>query len=299
MRNIDKPKKMDFSSENNGNSVDQGKIQRHRQYLKRLERLRPIDDDFMRCVFNDSERLGEFVLRIILDRPDLIITSMQTQKDMKMLGGARSLCLDAYGEDSDGKKYDLEIQRDNRGADPYRARYHSSAIDVRNLKAGQEFTELPETYVIFITEHDIFHAGEPVYPVERINLKTGQSFDDGEHIIYVNGEYEGTSDLGWLIHDFKCTNAADMHYKMLRDRVKFLKESEEGQVYMCSVMEEIRTEGIAEGRTEGIAEGIARGIRKNIVTLRRVGTADAKIKSLLMEEYQISAEEADSYLGSV
>lgn len=64
---------------------------------------------------------------------------------------------------------------------------------------------------------------------------------------------------------------------------------------MCSVMEEIRT----EGRTEGIAEGIARGIRKNIVTLRRVGTADAKIKSLLMEEYQISAEEADSYLGSV
>ena len=60
---------------------------------------------------------------------------------------------------------------------------------------------------------------------------------------------------------------------------------------MCSVMEEIRT--------EGIAEGIARGIRKNIVTLRRVGTADAKIKSLLMEEYQISAEEADSYLDSI
>lgn len=42
MRNIDEPKKMDFSGENNGNSADQGKILRHQQYLKRLERLRLI-----------------------------------------------------------------------------------------------------------------------------------------------------------------------------------------------------------------------------------------------------------------
>lgn len=35
---------------------------------------------------------------------------------MKRLVGARSICLDAYGTDSYGKKYDLEIQRaDNIG----------------------------------------------------------------------------------------------------------------------------------------------------------------------------------------
>ena len=37
---------------------------------------------------------------------DLMIIDCQTQKDMKRLAGARSVCLDAYGTDSAGKKYD-------------------------------------------------------------------------------------------------------------------------------------------------------------------------------------------------
>ncbi len=51
-----------------------------------------------------------------LGKPDLIITDCQTQKDMKRLTGACSICLDAYGVDSENKKYDLEIQRENREA---------------------------------------------------------------------------------------------------------------------------------------------------------------------------------------
>ena len=79
----------------------------------------------MRCLFKDNIPLVEFVLRIITDKPDLMITNCETQKDMKRLAGARSICLDAYGMDSAGKKYDLEIQRQDKGADPHRARYHS------------------------------------------------------------------------------------------------------------------------------------------------------------------------------
>lgn len=74
-----------------------------RQYqedLQRLRGLRPIDDDFMHCLFKDIIPLAEFVLRIITDKPDLIITDCETQKDMKRLAGARSICLDAYGTDS-------------------------------------------------------------------------------------------------------------------------------------------------------------------------------------------------------
>ncbi|WP_277935304.1 hypothetical protein [Parablautia muri] len=48
------------------------------------------------------------MLRIITDKPDLIIINCEIQKDMKRLAGARSICLDAYGTDSTGKKYDLE-----------------------------------------------------------------------------------------------------------------------------------------------------------------------------------------------
>ena len=74
--------------------------------------------------------------------------------------------MDAYGTDSDRKKYDLEIQRADKGAEPYRARYHSSVLDIENLHSGQEFKELPDTYTIFITEEDFFGMGKPVYPIE-------------------------------------------------------------------------------------------------------------------------------------
>ena len=81
--------------------------------------------------------------------------------------------MDAYGTDSDRKKYDLEIQRADKGAEPYRARYHSSVLDIEKLHSGQEFKELPDTYTIFITEEDFFGMGKPVYPIERMNLAAG------------------------------------------------------------------------------------------------------------------------------
>ena len=218
----------------------------HQEDLQRLRLLRPIDDDFMRCLFKDNIPLAEFVLRIITDKPDLIITDCETQKDMKRLAGARSICLDAYGTDSDGKKYDLEVQRQDKGADPHRARYHSSVMDIENLHSGQEFKELPDTYTIFIIEKDFYGHGEAVYPIERINLATGKSFEDGEHILYVNGEYRGESDIGKLMHDFNCTKADDMNFELMANRTRYLKENPKGVSEMCKIMEDMRSESLKE-----------------------------------------------------
>lgn len=224
--------------------------QKHQKDLQRLHDLRPIDDDFMRCLFKDNIPLVELVLRIITSKPDLVITDCQTQKDMKRLVGARSLCLDAYGADSSGKKYDMEVQRADKGAEPHRARYHSSVMDVENLNAGQNFIELPDTYTIFIIEKDFFGMGKPVYSIERINLDTGKPFEDGEHILYVNGEYRGDSDIGKLMHDFNCTDADNMNFKLMADRTRYLKENPKGVSEMCKVIEDMRKEERAEERAE-------------------------------------------------
>ena len=133
--------------------------------------------------------MAELVLRIIVGKPDLTLTKCETQADLKRVTGARSICLDAYAADSTGKKYDIEIQRSDNGADPHRARYHSSVMDVENLDKEQDYRELPDTYVIFITEKDYYKAGKPVYVVQNINLTLGLPFEDGTHILYVNGEY--------------------------------------------------------------------------------------------------------------
>ena len=230
--------------------------QQYQEDLQRLRGLRPIDDDFMRCLFKDNIPLAEFVLRIITDKPDLIITDCETQKDMKRLAGARSICLDAYGTDSVGKKYDLEVQRQDKGADPHRARYHSSVMDIENLHSGQEFKELPDTYTIFIIEKDFYGQGKAVYPIERINLATGKSFEDGEHILYVNGEYRGESDIGKLMHDFNCTQAADMNFELMAERTRYLKENPKGVQEMCKMMEDMRKESLKEVAKRMLADGM-------------------------------------------
>ena len=227
----------------------------HQEDLQRLRLLRPIDDDFMRCLFKDNIPLAEFVLRIITDKPDLIITECETQKDMKRLAGARSICLDAYGTDLVGKKYDLEVQRQDKGADPHRARYHSSIMDIENLHSGQEFKELPDTYTIYIIEKDFYGQGKAVYPIERINLATGKSFEDGEHILYVNGEYRGDSAIGKLMHDFNCTKADDMNFELMANRTRYLKENPKGVSEMCKIMEDMRIESLKEVALRMLAAG--------------------------------------------
>lgn len=260
-----------------------------------MKKLRPIDDDFIRCLFKDNIPLAEFALRIITGKRDLVITSCETQKDMKRLVGARSICLDAYGMDAAGKKYDLEMQRQDKEADPHRARYHSSVLDVENLHSGQEFEELPETYVIFIIEKDFYGKGKPVYSIERMNLDTGKPFGDGEHILYVNGEYRGDSDLGRLMHDFNCANANDMHFEEMAKRTRYLKESPEGVSRMCEVLEDMRKESLEEGRKQGRKEEMTQTAQRmldaGIYELEEV----VKISTLSLEEVmQLKAKQKDN-----
>ena len=231
------------------------KEKRHQEDLDRLRSFRPMDDTFMRGLFKENLPLAELVLRIITGKPDLILTKCETQADMKRVTGARSICLDAYATDSAGKKYDIEVQRADNGADPHRARYHSSVMDVENLDEKQDYKELPDTYVIFITENDYYKAGEPVYTIQNMNLTLNRPFNDGAHILYVNGEYRDDSEIGRLMHDFNCTSADEMNFELLAERTRYLKENPKGVSEMCKVMEDLRDESYAEGRAEGYAEG--------------------------------------------
>ena len=191
------------------------KEKQRQRNLAGLAEMRPLDDTLMRRMFKDNIELAQGVLRIILDKPDLIIKSLKTQVDMKQVGGARSICLDASGIDSKGTRYDIEVQKASYGADIHRARYYSSVLDVENLRAGQEFNALPEIYIIFITEKDTFKDGKGIHLIERYDVTNGQAIDDGSHIIYVNGQYQDETDLGRLMHDFNCKNASDMHFSFM------------------------------------------------------------------------------------
>ena len=232
------------------------------QVLKIVMGYRPIDDNFMIHIFKNNNPLVEYVLRIILGKDDLVVESSETQFELGVLG-YRNLKLDVYAKDKDGKVYDIEIQRDSSGAIPKRARYHSSAIDATYLNKGDDFDALPESYVIFFTEKDIMKENEPLYTIDRIIGQTGKAFNDGTHIIYVNGQYKDVhTALGKLIHDFICTEAKDMLCEPMAEITKYYKETPEGVNSMCKSVEDY-AKSYAEKYAKEYAEEYAKKERQN------------------------------------
>ena len=104
-----------------------------------------------------------------------------------------------------------------------RARYNSALIDANVTEPGDQYEDLNETFVIFITENDVMKAGLPIYHIDRVVRETGKLFEDEEHIIYVNSQIKDETKLGRLMHDFSCTDAKDMYNKVLADRVRYFK----------------------------------------------------------------------------
>ncbi len=226
--------------------------ERYQKYYWKIWNLRIIDDDFMRKILADKTCL-QLVLRIIMEKPDLEIVEVNVQFDMKNLQG-RSLELDVLAVDGRGGIYDIEVQRDDQKASPKRARYHSALIDANTLNPGEDFNNLFQNYVIFITENDVIGKGLPIYHVERIIQETGGMFGDGTHILYVNANIQDDTELGKLMHDFMCPNPDQMHYSILARQTRYYKETEKGVTSMCRIFEEVKEEGRAEGREEGREE---------------------------------------------
>ena len=220
--------------------------QKHQEDLQRLRGFRLLDDDFLTKCFEGDMASIELVLQIVLEKPDLKVLDVRTQVFVENLLN-RSVRLDILATDSTGAKLNVEVQRSDKGAGRKRARYNSSMMDANLLKKGEDFDKLPETWVIFITENDVMEKGLPLYPIERCFLGTGERFEDGSHILYVNGAYRGDTPIGKLMHDFSCTDAADMYYGILADRVRFFKESKEGIEIMCRAMEDMRNQTLKEG----------------------------------------------------
>ncbi|MGN0168633.1 MAG: nuclease [Acetatifactor sp.] len=224
-------------------------------YLDKLARFRLLDDDFMTQVFQDNTPAVELLLNIVLGRDDISVTNFETQRVVSGRG-YRSIRMDIHAVNGSGEEADIEIQRQDRGAGSRRARLHSAILDSSMLKAGQEFDEIADSYVIFITENDIYGAGEPIRSfTRRCDQKPEEQFGDGNHVIYVNGAYKNDDEpIGRLMHDFRCVSAVDMFYSELADKVRELKETKGGQDRMCKLMEDMRNEAAAEARLEQARE---------------------------------------------
>lgn len=213
------------------------------------------DDAYMQAFFNNDIPNTELVLRIILDKPDLKVETVGIQQRLINSQGHDGV-VDVLATDKIGKIYNIEIQNDMREATPRRARYYSSLLDTNHLEEGEDYSKLPETYIIFITKGDYFKLDEPIHNIEMaIKKHLDVDVNYGVHLIYVNGNYRGDDPLGLLMKDFSCKNPADMYYNSIREKTDKLK-ADGGVLMHGPVMDKLIREEIIANDLEYIKRGV-------------------------------------------
>ncbi|MCM1225341.1 MAG: hypothetical protein NC548_63930, partial [Lachnospiraceae bacterium] len=88
-------------------------------------------------------------------------------------------------------------------------------------------------------------------------------------------------------HDFACTNPADMQYKILAERARYLKESKEGQKVMCKAMEEMRKDARQEADIAARKKAACRMIKAGKLSYEEI----AVYQDFTVEEVEELADE--------
>ena len=267
----------------------EGLEQRYKRYKEKIKHFTIMNDIFMRNVLKEIS-CTEYILQVIMNRTGLKVIDQTLQKDYKNLQG-RSAILDCVAKDAENNHFNVEIQDENDGASPKRARYHCGLLDMNLLNPGEPFDSLPETYIIFITKNDVLGYNRPISHIQRRINETEDIFQDGQHILYVNSKKQDDTELGRLMHDLHCEEADEMYSNILSTRVHQLKETAEGVNQMCQELEEIYN----EGEQSGVQKGELKKARETTLALLEMGMSAeqiAKAVNLSIETIQNWISEA-------
>ena len=116
---------------------------------------------FMRVALRDKKAC-QYVLRILTGIPDLVVKAVRTEYRVSKIT-SHDVVLDVLAEDGNGKIYNIEIQRTDTVDHARRVRLHGAMIDSEYLEKGKPYADLPDLFIIYISETDLWKAGFTTY----------------------------------------------------------------------------------------------------------------------------------------
>ena len=234
---------------------------------KPIEELTFTDDFLFGRVMQNPEickGLLERLLEIKIDKIEYPVL----QKVISPHYQSKGIRLDVFVEDY-SRVFDIEIQNILDDNLPKRTRYYQSMMDVDLLLKGNNYTELKESFVIFVCKDDFFGLNLPCYTFSNIcKEKTDLQLGDMAHKIIFNASafkneknLEKKSILEYII-DKKSTSDFTTQLDNLVERTK-LDELFRGD-YMAWGLAEFDAEqrGKKEGYSAGLSDGISQGIQQ-------------------------------------
>ena len=203
---------------------------------KRIEDLTFIDDGMFQAVMHEPgicEKVIERLLHIKVDK----IVYPELEKPIKPFYSTKGVRLDVYLKDNN-KIIDVEMQTYKQDAIGKRTRYYQSMIDIDSLMKGQGYSELLDSYVLFICNYDPFEKeknvgfGLPCYTFRNTcNENPAVSLDDKSiKVIYNASAYEAVKDekVRDFLHFIMTNDPGENGFnKLLAETVKRLKENDE------------------------------------------------------------------------
>lgn len=253
---------------------------------KYVQKFNVFDDTFFEMVAKDKDAV-EDILRVILHDPELIFTRLIPQNSVKNLYG-RSVRLDALCVTGGGRHINVEVQKGDNDNHAKRVRYNASCITANVSEPGENYENISDVYVIYISEFDVFNRRRRLYHVERsfCDKEGVVPVHDGEHLIYVNASREIDTEaeddvVAELMQFFKHSEGQNDKFRRLTNRVHDLKNNESEVDTVCKLVEDFAKE-YAKNRAKEMICGLV-----------RKGALSAEIGA---EQLELSMEEFDELL---
>ncbi len=261
-----------------------------------------ISNDFMFAKVMRNTELCKGMLERLLDIQIDHIEYPEEQKAINISKDSKSVRLDVYLKDEKGTVYNIEIQTSNKRNLSKRTRYYTGMIDLNAIEKGADYSELPQSFVIFICTFDAFGRERWRYTFENMCREDHDILlEDGTTKIFFNttGTKGNISKETRNILKFIENNTPEDDFtERLAQEVRKIKENKEWQVeYMTLLMREREKykEGVADGRIEGIAEGIAEGVKQGAVrTCKSFNLSFQETVQYLIDNFNLPSLEAEN-----
>ena len=269
-------------------SEEISRIEARERRVEQMRSLTLMSDVFMSVALNDIPAC-QYVLRILTGIESLKVKEVRTQYRISKIE-SHDAALDVLAEDALGKLYNLEIQQLDTVDHARRTRFYGSMIDSSYLEKGTTYADLPEVYIFYLSQTDIWRKKRTIYRVKKCFEDTEIPYDDGLHIVYVNAAIDDGSKIADMMQYFKTSDPNDMEHGELSKRVHYLKRAEGGFSEMCEVSEKIFNEGIEEGFARGQKEGREEEKRETAITLFKMGMSIEKIAEAVRASIKLVQE---------
>ena len=210
----------------------------------------------------------------------------ELEKPIKPFYSTKGVRLDVYLKDED-KIIDVEMQTYKQDAIGKRTRYYQSMIDIDSLMKGQDYSELLDSYVLFICNYDPFEKvkgvgfGLPCYTFRNTCAENpAVPLDDKSiKVIYNASAYETVEDkdVRDFLH-FVMTNdpGGNDFNRLISETVAKLKDNDEFRSDYAAM--NLHDRDIKKAaKEEGIAEGAQQKAIEDAINFLREGDSPEKV----------------------